>query len=471
MQLRPRNRLTYVLLAIGVVLLCASAFALFAPDGDGPIDLTMTAGSLYKTRYRLAMHICDEAQDQNLSIEVVESAGSVEAIDLVEAGEVDLALVQGGIGLENHPHVRQLAALCIEPLHLLVKEPLATDVQENLVALRGRTIDMSRPGSGTYLLAAQVLEFAGLHPAREGRAGDYSTVEGSYNELLDQLAELDNASGTQRDDDLQHLPDAIFLVSAIPSELAKRLVTIGGYRLVRLQFGEAFSLISVEEATDDHDRIAQAFIHTTEIPAFAYSVDPPVPSEPCVTLGTRLLFIAHEDVPADAIERLCEVVHEGSLPRLCDIPASTEIAPEYERHVGAINYSDRDKPIIRAELIDFLQTLASVFGPALGGLLAIYGFIRWRQTLRFQHYLHELCRIQGLATGRIIDAGLPPATAARLIHLERRLDELQQHAVEEFSRRYFHGEGVMEILLALLADVRGGSFKTQFGLRDGASVA
>jgi TRAP-type uncharacterized transport system substrate-binding protein len=450
-----RNPWTYILLVVGVGLLGASAFALLARDSNDPVNLTMTAGSLFKTRHRLALHICEDAKSRDLSIEVVESAGSVEAIDLLESGEVDLALVQGGIGLDGHAHIRQLATLYVEPLHLLVKEPLEASVSANLVNLAGHSIDISKPGSGTYLLATQVLGFAGLRSPRGNQPGDYLTVAGDYQRLLEKLARIDGASEAQRQAVLAELPDAIFLIGAVPSQMAGQLVEIAGYRLIPLPFGDAFSLTSVEEATDDHDRIAQAFIHSTQIPAYAYSVDPPVPRETSQTLGTRLLLIARDDVPDEAVGRLCAAVYEGRLQRLYDFPTFAAIAPEYELHPGAVAYRDRDKPVIRAELIEFVQSVFSVLGPAVGGLLALYGFVRWRQTLRFQHYLHEICRIQRLATGRAFDPALPPDLAGRMTQLESRLDDLQQQAVAEFAKRYFHGEGVMEILLALLSDVRG----------------
>lgn len=199
----------------------------------------------------------------------------------MESGAVDLAPVQGGIGLADHKNIRQVATLYVEPLHLLVKEPLEAGVSRNLAALAGHTVDISKPGSGTYLLAAQVLEFSGLQLPHGDQPGDVRTVQGDYGSLLEQMAEFESSSDAEREAVLGDLPDAIFLISAVPSVAARQLVAVGGYRLVPLPFGDAFSLASVEEATDDHDRIAQVFIHSTDIPAFAYSVDPVVPRETC----------------------------------------------------------------------------------------------------------------------------------------------------------------------------------------------
>ena len=59
-----------------------------------------------------------------LSLRIVGTRGSLEALSRVDSGELDLALVQGGLDPKFHPNVRQVAALHVEPMHLLVKEEI-----------------------------------------------------------------------------------------------------------------------------------------------------------------------------------------------------------------------------------------------------------------------------------------------------------------------------------------------------------
>jgi hypothetical protein len=71
-------------------------------------------------------------------------------------------LVQGGLDMVDHPALRQVAVLHIEPLHLLVKAEIHRAVARNLAGLRGKVVNLGERGSGTYLLATAVMAFSGL---------------------------------------------------------------------------------------------------------------------------------------------------------------------------------------------------------------------------------------------------------------------------------------------------------------------
>ena len=85
-----------------------------------------------------------------------------DALYCLNAGTLDLALVQGGLSLERRTEARQVVPLHVEPLHLLVKGELHGEVSRQLAALRGKTVNVSQVGSGTYDLSLEVLRFAGL---------------------------------------------------------------------------------------------------------------------------------------------------------------------------------------------------------------------------------------------------------------------------------------------------------------------
>ena len=197
----------------------------------------------------------------------------------MESGLVDAAFVQGGLDMIDHPGIRQVAVLHLEPLHLLVKEDIYRTVTRNLGGLRGKLVNIGKRGSGTYLLATEVMAFSGL------RTGiDYTESNYSYADLERQPA------GSQ-------LPDAVFTVSTLPSPIARLLVTRHHYRLASLPFCEAFALGALDE---DHappyppghtaSRIDRRRVYDAMIPAFAYEIEPGVPPEPIHTLGTRLLL-------------------------------------------------------------------------------------------------------------------------------------------------------------------------------------
>ena len=105
------------------------------------------------------------------SLRVAEVAGSVEALDKVNNRELDVALVQGGLDSRRWTNVTQVAALNLEPLQLVVRSELALEVEANLRALKGHSINLSEVDSGSHALASEVLAFAGLRGPVGGFAG------------------------------------------------------------------------------------------------------------------------------------------------------------------------------------------------------------------------------------------------------------------------------------------------------------
>jgi TRAP-type uncharacterized transport system substrate-binding protein len=82
--------------------------------------LSLTAGNLMDTRHELAELLRDEVSSRGVVIDLQSTVGSEQALDRVNQHTLDLALVQGGLALGDRPHIRQVATLHVEPLHLLV---------------------------------------------------------------------------------------------------------------------------------------------------------------------------------------------------------------------------------------------------------------------------------------------------------------------------------------------------------------
>src|SRR5262249_10561051 len=146
----------------GLAALAFAIFYYFHAPGHGRYRLHMTAGNVKGTRHQLALRLGTEAARRNLTLDVAPSAGSEEALDRGNRRELDIALVQGGLAANGRPHVRQVATLHIEPMHLLVKKELLGDASASLTALRGKTVDLEELGSGTHSLAVAILSFIGL---------------------------------------------------------------------------------------------------------------------------------------------------------------------------------------------------------------------------------------------------------------------------------------------------------------------
>src|SRR5262249_21008062 len=145
------------LVALGLTAIGLAVFFALHDPRERPVHLRLTAGQEEGTRHRIAQELRREAARRGLFIDVRPMAGSSDALRAVEAGQVDAALVQGGLEMRDSPVLRQVATLHVEPLHLLVKEEIHRAVARSLAGLRGKVVNLGEPGSGSRLLATDVL--------------------------------------------------------------------------------------------------------------------------------------------------------------------------------------------------------------------------------------------------------------------------------------------------------------------------
>ncbi len=429
-------------LAAGLFAIGLAAYLYFRKPAERHYRLTVTAGSVQGTRHELAELLRDELAASGLAFDVRESVGSEQALDWVNSGAIDAALVQGGLRVENRPHVRQVIALQIEPLHLLVRKELFEEVAKNLTALEGHTVDLGEEGSGTHTLATDVLEFSGL--AIRGPDSPKGCIPKSLS--TQQLMAAKQASD---------LPDAIFLVSPLPARVASHLVTHHGYRLVPLPFGEAFALKSLAKdraaaGADGRQHIDKRRTFSTTIPAFTYSVDPPVPAANLPSLGNRLLLVANARVSPDAVARMVEGILASEFSKTVQPPLTAkqlEQAPEFPWHAGTQKVIERNQPIVSGEVMEHAQKAAAIAGAVISGVVVLWRWYTERSRIRrsreFRGYLSQVSEIESEA---LAIERQPSESAAVLPKLHERLYQLKREALERFS------EGELE----------GGEFMTTF---------
>jgi TRAP-type uncharacterized transport system substrate-binding protein len=430
----------------------AVAFAVYwhAP-GERSYRLRITAGEALGTRHELAQVLRRQAAAHGLTLEIETTAGSEEALDLVNGHALDLALVQGGLRVDDRPHVRQVATLHIEPLHLLVRKELAPAVSANLTALAGKTVNLGTAGTGGHTLAAEILAFAGLHAQAPERPGGYAVSTWDREKLA---AEVDPA----------RLPDAVFLVASLPSEVAKLLVSRHDYRLVPLPFGEAFALDALmgqepgQQQQPPSERMEKGRVAATVIPAFVYRVQPPVPPAALPTLGTRLLLVAHEKVDPHAVRRLLDTVYATEFASTSRPPLDTkllDLPPEFPWHAGTRVYLDRNTPIVSGVVMDATHKGFAIFAAAASGLFVLWQWLKLRgRSLRdwgFGSYLSAVTRLEEQVRQIERDEldGLQ-----RLLRLRDELGRLKTEALDRFTEGHLAGPELLQGFLLQVNDVR-----------------
>jgi TRAP-type uncharacterized transport system substrate-binding protein len=374
-------------------------------------------------------------------------AGSEEALHAVESGRVDVAFMQGGLDMGGHPGLRQVAVLHVEPLHLLVKAELHRALARNLAGLRGKVVNLGERGSGTYLLASEVLAFAGLRAEI-----DFIESARSYADL-------------ERETDGSRLPDAVFTVSTLPSPVARYLVTRHHYRLTSLPFCEAFTLGALDQDHGPPDlpgqtptRIDRRHVYDATIPAFTYEIEPGVPPEAIHTLGTQLLLVARTDLAPTTIRRLLEVTFNSPFSQVLQPSLDArqlESPPELPWHDGTTDYVRRNSPLIAGDLIDLVEKEVSILGVLAGGLFCLSQWLR-RQLRRrrergFEAYILRVSQVerQALELARAPTLDLPA-----LLRLQDGLTRIKTEALERFADGKLEGEELMSGFLVHASDTR-----------------
>ncbi len=444
-----RRRIKEFLLLLGLVVcvVVLSSIWLWPARNQRARTLKMTAGDPSGLRHKLALELAREAAQVGIRIEVQPTSGSEEATERLARGEFDLALVQGGLANESASGVRQISAMHIEPLHLLVKSDLFLQIEkEGLKELSGKRVNLGSTGSGTNLLATEVLAFVGLRPKS-------STEEEGYEPSLLGYGELMNL-------DAKSLPDAIFTVSSLPSPIADYLIEQHEYRLIPLAFGEALALESFLQLGNPvtGGSIDKRHLFETHIPAFTYSVSRAAPPKSLTTIGTRLLLIANERVSNEVITQLLEVLYSSDFSRaerppleasLLDLPA------EFPMHPGAAHYRQRNKPLIAGDAIDYWEKVLAITATLAGGTFFMIqwyaGRSRRYREASFAKYMERVLAIESTSMKTELSAQLDLRT---LIRLQRELAAIKSEAVQKFAAGELEGEGLVHGFLDLVNDAR-----------------
>lgn len=432
-RLRDSGLVMFVVLA---ALAAATVLWLRRDRAERSYALTLAVGDPNGIRPRLAEILRDEARPRHLDLRLLSTPGSITAIERLEAGACQAALVQGGLVLPDHELIREVAPLHVEPLHLLVKGEKAEEAAANLQALIGASVNLGDGGSGTARLAREVLRFAGL-------ADDaYRATDHPYADLM---AATDAAS----------LPDAVFTVSTLPSPVARRLVSAHGYRIVPLPFGEAFALGALDGPGDEIDR---SHVFDATIPAYLYGIDPDVPEQEVHTLGARLLLVARADAPAEAVRRLLESLSSAEFARIEPQPLDARLqtlAPELPRHAGTELFLRRNLPLVGAELKEDLEKAVTIGGAALTALLVLGQWLyrRYARTRddTFENYILHVAAIE--RRGQELELAPVPDLSA-LLRLQRDLGGLKARALDKFMANELNGAELLSSFLTHTSDAR-----------------
>ncbi len=284
--------------------------------------LSITGGSVLSERHFLIKLLQEEVTQRFVSLKVAQTVGSLDALDLVNAGKIDLALVTGGV-VNTFPNVRHVATLPPEFIHFLVKPSIT-----NLEDLKGKVINMGERGENSRMLARQILTHLKLTAD-----SDYAETNFSNEEMIGMRFEK--------------LPDAIVEVSYAPSVLVDYFVKKHDYRVLAMPFPAALA-----------KRLG--WIADVTLSEYTYSIVPPVPPKNIPLAGVNLHLVANRNVEPKAIVELLKTLYGPQIESRFGQGLEEDdilIPSGYPISEGTKLYLDSKTPIITPELTNKLRTM------------------------------------------------------------------------------------------------------------------
>lgn len=213
-----RDSIRMSLIAI-VIAVAGFVLAYQFVEPSPPKRLTLAAGSKTGAYYAFAQRYAAILAREGISLEVLETGGSVDNIGLLTTGKADVAFVQGGVGdAAAQPTVQSLGSLYFEPLWVFVRADAPIRV---LSDLKGRTLAAGGEGSGTWAVARQLLDLNRV--ASEGPFVKHLDSTQSARALL--------AGGVE----------AAFFVASPTAPLIRDLLTATGLRLLNFERAHAYT--------------------------------------------------------------------------------------------------------------------------------------------------------------------------------------------------------------------------------------
>ncbi len=327
--------------AIVSIILCFSTLLVYSIWGLLPryYSLSISGGNVLSNRHHLAYVLAEQGKKEGIYLNVRPISGTLQILDAVDRGEIDVALIQGGIDIPK-ANVRHVSGITSETMHLLVKAKI-NDIHE----LKGKNINIGSKTGGTRIVAKEVLSFSGL---QEGV--DYVATSISNEDLLS-LPD-------------HKMPDAIIIISSVPSFFAEELINARGYRILEIPFPHSLAL-------------RFGWVVTPEILPYTYTITPAIPNRVITSLGINMFMVCNANVPPRAIAKLLTTLYGSGVQttmRQQLNPQNITTASGYAISEGTELFLKRNEPLLDKESI---YKMRGLIGLVTSLLTLLYYLTRW----------------------------------------------------------------------------------------------
>ncbi|MGB7934668.1 MAG: TAXI family TRAP transporter solute-binding subunit [Gammaproteobacteria bacterium] len=359
-----------------------------------PHTITIATGQADGAYYLFAERYREILAEDAVSLEIRRTAGALENLRLLEAGEVDLAFFQGGLGISAADGgITALGSLYFEPLWVFYRYP---EVARRLTDFQGRRLATGATGSGTRALALALLADNRI----DSPAGSLQALGGK---AAVQALRQDTA-------------DAAFFVASPRSPLIQDLLHDGTMRLMSFTRAAAY--------TDRNHALAAVIL-----PEGVIDLQANIPPQDVTLLASVANLVARDNFHPALVNLVLQAatrVHGGGglFEKPDEFPSAKHVdfpldedARRFYRHGPPL--LQRYLPFWTANLIDrmkiMLVPLLTILVPLVKIMPPTY---RWQVRRKIYRWYHEL---------HAIDIQRPElAPVAQLTELLQRLDAIEE---------------------------------------------
>ena len=358
-----RNKFIFPLIFISIIT--ASAFSwLWFRSQNRVYNLAIATGGKQGEYYAFAGALATviAKHQPQIQIEVRETEGSIENVELLESNEVQLALIQSDTSISVS--TRAIAPLFPEILHLIVTKE--SDIN-SFSDLKGKRIALMPEGSGSYEIFWSLCSHYGLN------SQDFDATPFSPPAAHTALKERQ--------------VDALFRVIALRNPAVSQLLQNGDTKLVPIEQGAAIQLF-------------QPALFPSIIPQGTYNGAIPIPSSDLPVVALEALLVTREDIDRNLIYEITRILFEtrNELAKQ-NIQAALIRQPEEPNdfrlpfHEGAKAYYNQNRPSFIVEYAEPLGLLLSVSVLCISGIWQLRIWLQGKQKNRADFYNLEVLRL------------------------------------------------------------------------------
>ena len=303
-----------------------------------------------------------------IRLEVLPTAGSAENIKLLEAesGGVDVALIAGGFGtLAQSDKIISLGSLYYEPLWIFHQTNLTL---ARLPDLKGLRVAVGAEGSGTKILALQLLELNGI-TEKNTRILSYGSQEAATMLLQKKL-------------------DAAIFVTTHRSQYIQPLMKSRSVKLMGLERARAYAL-------------QYHYLHVLEVPEGVINFEANIPSRDITLVAVTTQLAVRSDLHPALINLLLQAAEEihhkgGRFEKKGQFPSPKYV--DFDLSKEAVRFYKSGPPFLQRYLpfwvANFLTRMVVMLVPLFALLYPLFKIMpliyKWRMRSRIYRWYSEL---------------------------------------------------------------------------------